>query len=255
MTKDKKQIKVSVVMPLYNSEKYVAQAIESVMEQTFKNWELIVVDDGSTDRSCEIVEKYVENDNRIKLLRNPSPNRMPSSPRNIGIQAAEGQYIAFLDSDDVWLKEKLSQQLCLFEDNRAAVVYSDYEKIDEHGNRSARIVKAPRYTDYQRLLYSNVIGNLTGMFDVSKVGKKYFLDIHHEDYAFWLSILKKGYIAKSTNTITALYREHSDSLSSNKFRNLSWQWHILRKVENINLIRSLGYFATYIIKGFMKSII
>lgn len=250
-----KQVKVSVVMPLYNSERYVAEAIESVIAQTFTNWELIVVDDGSTDKSCEIVLEYVSKDARIKLLHNPSPNRMPSSPRNIGIQAAEGKYIAFLDSDDIWLKEKLSQQLDLFKDKRTAVVYSDYEKIDEHSHRSARIVKAPKYTDYQKLLYSNVIGNLTGMFDVSKVGKKYYLDIHHEDYAFWLSILKKGYIARSTKTITALYREHSNSMSSNKFRNMSWQWHILRNVENINLFRSSMYFISYLIKGFMKSII
>lgn len=250
-----KQVKVSVVMPLYNSERYVAEAIESVIEQTFTNWELIVVDDGSTDKSCEIVEEYAKKDNRIKLMYNPTPNRMPSSPRNIGIQAAEGEYIAFLDSDDIWLKEKLSQQLELFKDKRTAVVYSDYEKIDEHSHRSARIVKAPRYTDYQRLLYSNVIGNLTGIFDVSKVGKKYYLDIHHEDYAFWLSILKKGYIARSTKTITALYREHKNSMSSNKLRNLSWQWNILRNVENINVLRSSMYFVSYIIKGFLKSII
>jgi len=250
-----KRVIVSVVMPLYNCERYVAEAIDSVREQTFTNWELIVVDDGCTDKSCEIVQEYAKNDKRIKLLHNPSPNRMPSSPRNIGIQAATGRYIAFLDSDDIWLKDKLRQQLEMFKDKRTAVVYSDYEKIDEHSHRSARIVKAPRYTDYQRLLYSNVIGNLTGIFDVSKVGKKYYLDIHHEDYAFWLSILKKGYIARSTKTITALYREHSNSLSSNKLRNMSWQWHILRKVENINLLRSSIYFITYLIKGFMKSII
>ena len=96
-----KQVKVSVVMPLYNSERYVTEAIESVIAQTFTNWELIVVDDGSTDRSCEIVLEFVDKDARIKLLHNPSPNRMPSSPRNIGIQAAEGKYIAFIDSDDM----------------------------------------------------------------------------------------------------------------------------------------------------------
>lgn len=253
--KTKKGALVSVIMPMHNSERYITEAIESVLAQTYTNWELLVIDDGSTDHSREMVEEYVQKDNRISLLTNENHTGLPGTPRNLGIQHAQGKYIAFLDSDDIWLPEKLAQQIALFKDNRTAVVYSDYEKINEQGIRAARIVSAPRYTDYKRLLSGNVIGNLTGIFDAEKVGKKYYLDIHHEDYAFWLSILRKGYMAKNTNTITALYREHSSSISSKKWRNITWQWNIYRNVEHISYIRSVMYFISYSFKGLYKSLI
>lgn len=246
---------VSIIMPMHNSAAFVEDSIRSVQAQKYRHWELIVVDDASTDNGCAIVGKMAEHDSRIRLLRNPEPIGMPCSPRNIGIQAAKGVFIAFLDSDDMWLPSKLSQQLPMFRDNRTAVVYSDYEKIDDHGNRSARIVIAPPQTDYQHLLYSNVIGNLTGIFDVRKVGKNYFKQIHHEDYAFWLSVLKSGYIARSTQTITALYRARNSSISANKFMLLSWQWRVLRNVEHINHFRSALYYISYAYNAFFKSLI
>ena len=195
---------------MHNSEAYLAEAIESVIAQTYTKWELIIIDDYSTDRSCEIAKTYADKDPRISIHSCQKHTGLPGTPRNQGISYAKGKYIAFLDSDDIWMPEKLTQQLPFFKDVRTAVVYSDYEKIDENSHRSARVITAPKYTDYKHLLYGNVIGNLTGIFDVSKVGKNYFIDIHHEDYAFLLSILKKGYIARNTRTITALYREHSN---------------------------------------------
>ncbi len=246
---------VSVIMPMHNSERFVGEAIESVLNQTYCNWELLVIDDDSNDNSVEIVRKYAAHDSRIRLLFNDNHVDMPSAPRNMGIEYANGQFIAFLDSDDIWLKDKLKQQLPLFEDNCTAVAYSDYEKIDEKGNRSARVVTAPLHADYRSLLRGNIIGNLTGMFDVGKIGKNYFLNIHHEDYAFWLSALKNGYVACSTGTITALYREHNNSISSHKLRNIVWQWNIYRNVEHISVLRSLRYFVSYAIKGIAKSLI
>ncbi len=247
---------VSVIMPMYNSESYVGKAIESVIGQTYPYWELLVVDDGSTDRSCEIVRAYAVRDSRVQLLVNDNPVGMPYAPRNYGIQHAKGDYIAFLDSDDMWLREKLSQQLVVFHrDQRTAVVYSDYEKIDEKGRRSARIITAPRKTNYKQMLYGNVIGNLTGMYDVRKVGKNYFTNVHHEDYAFWLSVLKSGYIARNTQTVAALYRVRDASVSANKLRVISWQWHIYRKVENIGILRSAYYFCFYAVGALRKSFV
>ncbi len=247
---------VSVIMPMYNSESYVGKAIESVIGQTYPNWELLVVDDGSTDRSCEIVRAYAVRDRRVQLLVNDNPVGMPYAPRNYGIQHAKGDYIAFLDSDDMWLREKLSQQLVVFHrDQRTAVVYSDYEKIDEKGRRSARIITAPRKTNYQQMLYGNVIGNLTGIYDVRKVGKNYITNVHHEDYAFWLSVLKSGYIARNTQTVAALYRVRNASVSANKLRLISWQWHIYRKVENIGILRSAYYFCFYAVGALRKSFV
>ncbi|MDE7166614.1 MAG: glycosyltransferase family 2 protein [Bacteroidaceae bacterium] len=245
---------VSVIMPMHNSEKFVGKAIESVMEQTYPHWELLVVDDGSTDRSCDVVRAYANRDRRIQLLINDKPTGMPVAPRNYGIERAKGDFIAFLDSDDMWLREKLAQQLpYFFRDNRTAVVFSDYEKIDEAGRRSARVVSTPRKVSYQQLLYGNVIGNLTGIYDVRKVGKNYFKEIRHEDYAFWLSVLKNGYVARSTQTVLALYRVHRNSISSNKLHILSWQWRVYRDVEHIGFFRSLYYYFFYAIKGLRKA--
>ncbi len=247
---------VSVVMPMYNSGRYVGKAIESVIGQTYPHWELLVVDDGSTDNSCDVVRAYAVRDSRVQLLINDNPVGMPYAPRNYGIQHAKGDYIAFLDSDDMWLREKLSQQLVVFHrDQRTAVVYSDYEKIDEKGRRSARIITAPRKTNYKQMLYGNVIGNLTGIYDVRKVGKNYFTNVHHEDYAFWLSILKSGYIARNTQTVAALYRVRDSSVSANKLRVISWQWHIYRKVENIGILRSAYYFCFYAVGALRKSFV
>lgn len=246
---------ISIIMPMYNSARYVAESIESVMTQTYTNWELLVVDDGSTDGSTDIVMGYALKDKRIQLLLNDYHVGNPSAPRNYGIEHAKGDYIAFLDSDDIWLPEKLSIQLELFNQEDTVAVYSDYEKIDEDGNRASRIVHAPSYVNYPKLLYSNVIGNLTGMYDVSKVGKRYMLNIHHEDFAFWLSVLKDGGVARNAGVVTALYREHNDSLSANKLKILKWHWDVLRKTEKLDLIDAVMHYVVYAYNAFRKSLI
>lgn len=250
---DKKQSLVSIIMPMYNSAKFVAESIESVISQTYKNWELIIVDDGSTDGSLEIVNNYAYRDKRIKLINNPTHIGMPSAPRNFGIHHAKGDYIAFLDSDDIWLKTKLEQQIKLFNNNNTVAVFSDYEKIDENGNRNSRIVKAPECVNYKKLLYSNVIGNLTGIYDVRKVGIKKMLHIHHEDFAFWLSVLKEGGVARNTGTVTALYRGHNQSISANKLKTMRWHWNILRNVEKLNVADAAWHFTFYAAKALRKS--
>lgn len=246
---------VSIITPCHNASAYIAQTIESVLSQTYSNWEMLICDDASTDNSVEIISSYVEKDYRIKLLKLDSPSGSPAKPRNEAIKHASGDVIAFLDSDDVWLPTKLEEQLPLLKDEKTAVVYSNYEKIDERGIRNNRIVTAPLQTTYVSLLKSNVIGNLTGMYDVNKVGKVYNKRIHHEDYILWLEILKKGYIARNTATVTALYRVTSNSVSSNKFKTIGWQWNILRNIEHQNIILSLYYFCCYVCKALKKSFI
>lgn len=244
---------VSIIMPMHNSAKYIGEAITSVINQTYDNWELLVIDDVSNDNSCDIVREYIKRDNRIHLLFNANHTGRPSSPRNMGVNYAKGRYIAFLDSDDMWFPEKLEQQIPLFDDDNVAIVYSNYEKMDEDGQRANRIVKAPILATYNMLLSGNVIGNLTGVYDQKKVGKIEFLDIHHEDYVLWLSILKKGFIAKNTNTTTAAYRIVSNSISANKLQVLPWQWSIYRDIEHLSLLRSAYHFVNYAIKALLKS--
>lgn len=246
---------VSVVMPMHNSAAFLSEAVESVLAQTYTNWELLIVDDASTDNSVEIANRYAEADERIHVFHNTNHIKMPSAPRNVGTQEAKGRFIAFLDSDDIWFPEKLEQQLPLFEDSLTAIVYSNYEKIDEQSIRANRVVTAPEQATYQFLLRGNIIGNLTGIYDTKKVGKIAIENIHHEDYKVWLSILKQGFIARNTNTTLAAYRVSSHSVSSNKLKVISWQWNIYREVEHLSLLRSAYYFVFYAFKAFSKSLI
>ena len=244
---------VSIIMPMHNSARYVGEAITSVISQTYPHWELLVIEDASNDNSCDIVREYQHQDSRIQLLINDQHTGRPSSPRNLGVSHAKGRYIAFLDSDDVWFPEKLQQQIPLFEDERVAIVYSNYEKMDEDGHRAHRVVKAPAVATYRKLLSGNVIGNLTGIYDRKKVGKVEFLHVHHEDYVLWLSILKKGFIAKNTNTTNAAYRIVASSISANKLKVLPWQWSVYRDIEGLSLLRSAYHFINYAIKAYFKS--
>ena len=247
--------KISVIIPVYNAEKYLNKTLESILKQSLKDIEVICVDDGSTDNSKDIVEQYVKKDSRIHLLQNYKPLGIPAIPRNIGIQQAKGRFIAFLDSDDIWFPTKLEQQVRLFNHKKTAIVFSNYEKMNEEGLRAGRIIKAPDTASYECLLKGNVIGNLTGIYDVAKVGKVLFRPIHHEDYALWLSILKKGFIARNTNTVTALYRVRKASVSSRKLAVLSWQWNIYMNVEKIGIIKSAYYYINYACRALHKKLI
>lgn len=244
---------VSIIMPMHNAAEFICEAINSVIAQTYTTWELLVVDDSSTDESRRIVTEYGKKDKRIILLTNDRHTGLPSTPRNVGMSVATGRYIAFLDSDDVWYSDKLEQQLLLFKNPKVAIVYSDYEKMDRNGKRANRIIKAPAFATYKSLLASNCIGNLTGIYDRKKVGKINFIDIHHEDYALWLAILKKGFIAQNTQSITAAYRVTDNSISSNKIKVLPWQWNIYRNVEHLPLLSSCYYFIHYAIRAFIKN--
>lgn len=245
---------VSIIMPCYNAGAYIAQAIESVLSQTYANWELLICDDCSTDNSSAIIRQYVDADARIRYFKTQKPSGSPVMPRNIAIKEANGDVIAFLDSDDVWLPTKLERQIPLLCNEDTAIVFSNYEKINMQGVRENRVVKAPSFTNYNNLLKGCVIGNLTGIYDVSKVGKIYCERVHHEDYLLWLTILKKGYVARNTNTLEALYRVCSNSVSANKLKTIGWQWNILYNIERLPLFRAIYCFLNYAVKGFVKSL-
>lgn len=244
---------VSIIMPCHNSEKFITCAIQSVINQTFTDWELLIIDDNSSDQSFKLIKDFSLIDSRIKIFQNAVSSGMPALPRNIGIDKSSGKYIAFCDSDDMWLPTKLEEQIPLFDDN-TSIVFSNYEKIDTELNRNKRYIIAPKQATYNSLLNGNYIGNLTGVYDTEKVGKVYQQKVFHEDYIMWLEILKKGYIAKNTNTITALYRVSKDSFSSSKIKVLKWQWNIYRTILKCNLLESVYHFIVYAVKAFLKYI-
>ena len=248
---------VTIITPSYNSALYIDKTIESVLSQTYTKWEMLLIDDSSSDDSPDIIKSYMSKDSRIKYLKTDQPSGSPTLPRNIGIQNANGRYIAFLDSDDIWLSTKLERQIALLDKSKnVAIAFSNYEKISEEGIRSDRVIIAPSYSiSYRKLLKGNIIGCLTVMYDTHKIEKPYFQKIGHEDYVAWLSILKQGFFAQNTNSVEALYRVRKNSVSANKLRGLIWQWNIYRNVEKMNIFRSAYYFIFYACKAAQKRMI
>lgn len=244
---------VSVIMPTHNDVKYLTRAIDSVISQSFKDWELLVVDDGSTDGTSDVIAEYCKKERRIKAFRIEKASGSPTKPRNIGIENATGRYIAFLDSDDLWLPTKLEHQMALFEkEDKAAIVFSYYKVISEEGITMQDAITSPAISDYKHLLKGNVIGCLTAIYDTDKVGKQFFPYCGHEDYVVWLSILKKGWKAYNTNTVEAKYQVKESSVSSNKLKAMQWQWNIYRNIEHIGLLKSVYYFIHYAVRAIDK---
>ena len=244
---------VSVITPCYNGANYLVNCIESVISQTFQDWEMLIVDDCSTDDSKEIITKYIQKDSRIKYYRTEHPSGSPTVPRNIGIDNANGRYLAFLDCDDMWLPTKLEEQLNVFKDKKCAMVFSNYEKISMHGVSSSRVVKAPSIVDINQMYYGNPIGCLTVMVDMTITGKFHFRKMHHEDCIAWIELISKSGAAYNTNTVLAQYRETAGSVSRNKIKILLWQWDIYRKVFKFNIFKSLFYYMQYAYNGYKKS--
>lgn len=242
---------VSIVTPVYNASRYLAQTIESVLAQTYQEWELLLSDDCSTDDSIKIAKSFQNNDKRIKVLES-SENTGPAGSRNRAIAAAQGKYIAFLDSDDLWDPKKLHTQVRFMEKSGHPLCYSSYQKIDEQDNPIGGHISGPESVGYDRLLNSNVIPCLTAMYDVERIGKYYMEDIGHEDYVYWLRILNDGYIAYGMAPVLAYYRVRKGSVSNNKFKAAGFQWKIYRDALNLSVMRSLYHFAIYSYLGFRK---
>lgn len=241
---------VSIITPLYNSEKYIAETIESVLAQTYSNWEMIIVDDCSKDNGVEIVEKYREKDKRIKLYQNEI-NKGVSYTRNRSIDIAQGKYIAFLDSDDLWKKEKLEKQINFMEQNNIVLSYTAYEKINEDGSKRGEI-RVPEKLDYKELLKNCLIGFLTAIYRKEELKNFKFINSKAEDYIFWLSILKKIEYAYGINEILASYRVLNNSRSSNKIDIVKFHWKIYRKIEKLSLLRSIYYYLIYTKRGIAR---
>ena len=247
---------VSIITPLYNSENFVEEMILSVLNQTYSNWELIIVDDASTDKSAGIVNEYILKDNRIQLIPLDKNHRHPAHARNIAIQNAKGRFISFLDSDDTWESDKLEKQINFIQSHKNChIVFSAYEKMDESGIRNNRVVNIPQTLTYKDLLKTNSIGCLTAMYDQLVIGKVFQKTMIHEDYIMWLEILRKGYIAYGMNSVLALYRVRKQSVSNDKLKVARVQWKIYREVEQLKLIPALYYFGCYTFYGFKKKFI
>ncbi len=230
---------VSVITPLYNADKFIAQTIDSVQAQAYSNWEHIIVDDLSTDASLEIVKGYAEKDPRIKLLTSEE-NQGAALCRNRATKEASGRFIAFLDSDDLWDEKKLETQIQFMMENECAVSYTSYLHIDEHGNPlNKRIIALPKL-DYKKQHRNNYIGNLTGVYDTSVTGKIMAPGIRkRQDWAVWLeAIQKSGQPALGIQQDLAYYRVREGSISSSKSKLVPYNFQFYRKFLGYSWLKS-----------------
>lgn len=243
---------VSIVTPLYNSEKYIEETILSVLDQTYTNWEMLIIDDCSTDNGPNIVKRYIEQDERIKYLK-LEKNSGAAVSRNKAIELAEGEYVAFLDSDDLWKKEKLEKQIKFMKENNYAISFTEYEEINENGKKLNILIKSPKKpVTYRSYLLTNPIGCLTGMYSVKKLGKIYMPNLRkRQDTGFWLNILKKDNAYPLSETL-ALYRINRSSLSFKKTDLFKYHWYLYRKIENLTILESIFYIITTILTKIFK---
>jgi glycosyltransferase involved in cell wall biosynthesis len=236
-------------MPSYNAEKTIVQSIQSVLQQNYSNWELLITDDKSTDNTVKIINQFVAKDTRIKLFENEQ-NLGAGGSRNRSIKESKGRYIAFLDSDDLWLDNKLAIQIDYMQKNDIALSYTWYQKFGDKGDGG--FVKPQLTVTYQQLLYSNVIGCLTAVYDTELLGKRYMPLIRkRQDMGLWLDILKDVDMAHGIPDVLAKYRVDS-GMTQNKFNVLKWQWRFYRDVVGLTTFKSLPYFIGYAVKGFIK---
>lgn len=243
---------VTVVMPAYNAERYIETAIRSVMEQTFTNWELIVIDDGSKDATMTIVEQLAQEDDRITSLRNEA-NMGVAKTRNRGMTRARGQYVALLDSDDVWRPEKLEKQVALAKETGADVVYCSYALVDENGRKKCDDFIVPAQTDFQASLTKGVISCSTALLS-RNVTQVYQFDntYYHEDLALWLQILKAGHIARGVTDVLADYRVMEGTRAANKLNSAAHRWQIYRKLLGFSVFKSGKLLLKYAVLGLKK---
>lgn len=244
---------VSIITPMFNGERFVGTTIESVLNQTYTNWEMIITDDGSKDNGPNLVTAFAAKDSRIKLLS--QSNAGSAAARNTGIKQAKGQYIALLDADDTWNRDFLEKQIRLMKEKGALLVYSSHTRIDEDSKECLQPYIVPEKVGYTDLLKNCYISCLTGLYDTSVYGKVYLredMKSLRDDYVYWLEIIKKVKVAYGNKEVLANYRMLDSSASRKKSRVIIPQFKVLYKVEKLGLVRSLYYMVNWAIISYIK---
>ncbi len=241
---------ITVVIPCYNSSRYIDEALQSVSAQSFKDFECLVIDDCSTDDTVSIIEKHIVTDSRFKLVKSSKNSGGASVPRNIAIDLARGKYIAFLDSDDSWLERKLELQYEFMEKNRAEFSCTGYHVLLENGE--VLFHYPPRENSYNGLLATNTVGCSTVMIRKSYLGSYRFPMCGHEDFALWLDLLRSGSLVYGLPDLLTNYRVIDGSLSSNKIKVIGYIWNIYRKREKKTLLKSVALFLRYAVNARKK---
>ena len=235
---------ISIIVPVYNAEKYIRETVESVLAQTFDDWELLLVDDCSTDSSREIINGF--DDPRIRLIKQPE-NKGAYAARTRGLKEAEGRYIAFLDADDLWEREKLEHELSFLKENNAGFVFTAYEFADGNGVGNGSVVHVPKVLPYKKALHRTIIFTSTVMIDRNVISDDLITMPHikSEDTATWWNILKAGHTAYGLDENLVRYRRVSGTLSSNKVEATRRIWNLLRNIAGLNVIAASWHFCLW----------
>jgi teichuronic acid biosynthesis glycosyltransferase TuaG len=237
---------VSILIPTYNCENFIGKTLQSVKNQSYIYWEIILVDDASTDNTVSIIKEFAQGDNRIKLTELVK-NSGNGFARNIALQNATGRYIAFLDADDLWFPLKLEKQLRFLKENKLPFTFSFYEWIDEDGNVLNKRIEAPQKLSYQQLFFCNYVGNLTAIYDVDFFGKITIEATQkRQDWRLWLTILKKIKYAEPVTESLAFYRIRKDSISSSKFSLIKHNFNVYRQFHRFNFVVSCLYMTRFL---------
>ncbi|EAX8555969.1 glycosyltransferase family 2 protein [Salmonella enterica] len=244
---------VSIITPIYNSAIWVGNLIKNVKEQTYQHWELIIIDDCSNDNTFEVLSHAAEKDKRIRLYKNKS-NQGPGSTRNLAIELAKGRFIAFLDADDEWDKDKLKIQISIMIEKRYFMSYHDYRHMSCDGKMVGDVVRGPEILDWNIHHYRRGVGCLTIMFDRTLGELPFFPSIKNiiaEDFLAWSNILKKGHCGYRIPYDLARYRLSDTGRSSNKIKAIKSVWFIYRSIEKIPILYCIFFWVQYCINSFM----
>jgi teichuronic acid biosynthesis glycosyltransferase TuaG len=242
---------VSIVIPAFKAERFIAETLASVQAQSFGDWECLVVDDASPDGTAAVAERIAAQDRRIRLLRHAT-NRGTAAARNTALEAAGGRYITFLDADDLWLPAKLERQLAFMQASDAAISYTAFRRIDATGTRVGRLVRVPAEMTWQRLLKNTAIATLTSMVDRERSGPFAMREVRRDDLILWLTLLRRGCVARGLNEDLARYRVVPGSLSSRRLRSAVWVWQVYRKEAGLGPLQSLWYLGNYGARAWSK---
>jgi len=242
---------VSVVMPAFNAERFISETIDSLVRQTYPHWECHVVDDCSTDATRELVSARAAADSRIRLIALAS-NSGPAMARQAAVQAAGGRYVAFLDSDDLWLPHKLEHQLGFMADKQAGLSFTAFRRISRDGKSLGRLIHPPPRLTYRDLLGNTAIATSSAVVDRKRVGDFRMVKTYYDDFALWLEITRRGFPAYGLDEDLMRYRVVGGSVSRNKLRSARMVWSTYREVERLGWLRSAFHFARYAINAARK---
>jgi len=247
----KQEDMVSIITPAYQCAVVVDQTIQSVLAQTHSNWEMLIAEDCSTDNTREVIDRWTKVDSRIKLIK-MSKNGGPAMARNAALERAQGRWIAFLDSDDLWLPKKLESCLEFASANDAAFVYTGFRRIPAAGGQPGRYIGVPASINYSQLLGNTVIATSTVMMDTARTGPICMRKTYYDDFDCWLQVLKKGIVARGLDADLMRYRLTKNSVSRNKARSALKVWRAYRDLEGLSIPLSVWYFTQYAVRGVLK---